>query len=821
MKMTKIFTFAALLCLMAQGAWAQQYIECSWNAAEMKVVQTPVALPMEYNTLESNSTSSTIKISDYNVVSGTVVITGNVVCNGNVKLVLMDGAKLTIKGGITVDTPNSLSIYCQSYESSMGKLIVTSNYDKYSGIGGSWYTQVKANGSITIHGGDINTTGGPNGVGLGCQVGSNAASITIYGGRVEAHGGEVSGRREIGCAGIGVAKDEDRAGKLTIYGGKVYAYGAEQAAGIGGSDGYNSETLSSPGKHCGTINIYGGYVEAHGGKYGAGVGGGQNGNGGDVTVYGGKLLAYGGTDAAGIGSGEQQNDTKHGGSLTVYGGEVFADGTDLGCGIGGGQDSDGANVDIQGGIVTAWAGSGSNTAAIGSHLSGTEHQGSLRIGDMMMVHAGTDPNNVSLFPSETRVPACWYRDYARIEPCDHQGATYTINGNDANGTHTFKCSHCLSRPTDTHTFVNGTCTVCGAGASLCTISIYLPEMVDGTYVDGHYASEPRTQQLVINSAFTVPAPPVANLPNGVTFAGWAIGTPSSLGITSYWIGDDETTILEPGSVWTIRDDASLTARYRGIDITLADDADNGETLYLNDGKKAQSVTLSGRTLIKDGRWQTLCLPFALSSLSGTPLEGAEVKTLESATLVDETGKLTLNFSGNLTAIEAGRPYIVRWTDTEGEVENPVFRGVTIHNTISPVETDEVSLRGAFSPVDFTENDKTVLCLGSDNKLYHPSADTQLSAFRAYFEIDGLAGAKVGDVTGDGSVTVSDVTAMVDIILGKDDAEPYSYNHEAADIDGAAGVTVSDVTRLVNIILGNDPASQRVKTVVTNVGISME
>ncbi|MBR5964080.1 MAG: dockerin type I repeat-containing protein [Bacteroidaceae bacterium] len=60
----------------------------------------------------------------------------------------------------------------------------------------------------------------------------------------------------------------------------------------------------------------------------------------------------------------------------------------------------------------------------------------------------------------------------------------------------------------------------------------------------------------------------------------------------------------------------------------------------------------------------------------------------------------------------------------------------------------------------------------------------------------------GDVNGDKEVSVSDVTALVSIILGADSSEPYQYDHLAADVNKDGTITVSDVTALVSIILGN-------------------
>jgi len=81
---------------------------------------------------------------------------------------------------------------------------------------------------------------------------------------------------------------------------------------------------------------------------------------------------------------------------------------------------------------------------------------------------------------------------------------------------------------------------------------------------------------------------------------------------------------------------------------------------------ALGFTLSDRTIYCDGAWNTLCLPFALPTLTGTPLDGFTVKELDTETAYDGhvTGldgtTLYLNFR-DATSIEAGRPYIVKKT----------------------------------------------------------------------------------------------------------------------------------------------------------------
>ena len=75
---------------------------------------------------------------------------------------------------------------------------------------------------------------------------------------------------------------------------------------------------------------------------------------------------------------------------------------------------------------------------------------------------------------------------------------------------------------------------------------------------------------------------------------------------------------------------------------------------------------------------------------------------------------------------------------------------------------------------------------------------------AYFDCELVAtGATAGDfipgdVNGDGQVNVSDVTALINMILG---VIPKDLEH--GDVTGDGNVNVSDVTRLVNIILGTN------------------
>ena len=184
---------------------------------------------------------------------------------------------------------------------------------------------------------------------------------------------------------------------------------------------------------------------------------------------------------------------------------------------------------------------------------------------------------------------------------------------------------------------------------------------------------------------------------------------------------------------------------------------NGYTLTTYDNQTV-NVTLAERVFYKDGDWNTLCLPFDVT-IAGSPLDGAgvEARTLESAEYAD--GGLTLNFSNPVTKIEAGKPYIIKWTKPDGyEAFNyslaneatcsdlcfPVFQNVLLKNTDEPVEKEDiVSFTGTYKTLEFLSDDPDVeaddpslLFLGAANTLYYPKTGARIGAFRAYFQLEG-------------------------------------------------------------------------------------
>ena len=77
---------------------------------------------------------------------------------------------------------------------------------------------------------------------------------------------------------------------------------------------------------------------------------------------------------------------------------------------------------------------------------------------------------------------------------------------------------------------------------------------------------------------------------------------------------------------------------------------------------AENVTLD-RNLYKDGKWNTLCLPFDLTpeqiAASTSPLKGATIKELNTSSSGLVGNELQIYFT-DASTIVAGKPYIVRW-----------------------------------------------------------------------------------------------------------------------------------------------------------------
>ena len=179
-----------------------------------------------------------------------------------------------------------------------------------------------------------------------------------------------------------------------------------------------------------------------------------------------------------------------------------------------------------------------------------------------------------------------------------------------------------------------------------------------------------------------------------------------------------------------------------VKLNLADNGKGNIAAINKTAGKTTDVTLADRTLYKDGDWNTLCLPFDVSTTSG-PLAGDDVVAMTLNTSESNlTGStLTLNFDAAPTTIPAGTPFIIKWGEPKGEtgylgttIENPVFTGVTIDNTMHNTDFTGGTFKGTYNPIVWNTENKNILFVGTNNTLYWPTAGGHMNACRAYFDL---------------------------------------------------------------------------------------
>ncbi|MBP5348316.1 MAG: leucine-rich repeat domain-containing protein [Bacteroidaceae bacterium] len=241
----------------------------------------------------------------------------------------------------------------------------------------------------------------------------------------------------------------------------------------------------------------------------------------------------------------------------------------------------------------------------------------------------------------------------------------------------------------------------------------------------------------------------------------------SLPSTLTSIGEDAfayctgATITIPTGVTSIGNGAFLEVS--NVVGSLDDNADNATLISLMHEAKRADVTISGRTLKKDGSWNTLCLPFDVDDFSGTPLADATVLELDVVGYYDDNNEryikendkyfkgqteytgVTSGFhqtgiDGNtlhiyfnpVARIKAGEPYLVKWEVTGENVENPEFTDVKVcdYATADKATTSKdgkVKFVGSYNPYAST-----------GSAFLKESADASAqNAFRAFVKVNSV------------------------------------------------------------------------------------
>ena len=507
MKKKLLFIFA-LLCMVAQGAWAQRVVNLS-----------------------------TIS-SDYVAHDGDV-LTGKLDVDHNpVKISIAKGAKITLRDvtilGIdeSVYTSEGAYIPCPfaGITCEGDATITLEGTNQVKGFCRGWPGICVYEGyTLTIQGdGSLDVSCNQIGAGIGGEERMPCGDINIKSGTITAMGK---------YSGAGIGGCEAHGGTITIEGGTIEAKGGTYAAGIGGGQGGTG----------GNIFIYGGDITAIGGDYGAGIGGGNGARGGAIWITGGTVKAYGGTDAAGIGGGEDGDS----GSIVINGGDVYASGDGWGVGIGAGEDGDVDNtISINGGTVDAYGGLDIRRAIGGEDDEDYDH---ISIGDKVKV---TDVSSGTAFSWIFKSWRSYYQYYIRLkfEPCDHARVTYSIVNAEK---HKCTCLWCGYNAEEDHNIDDNNRCVCGYGLPTHQVHLYALD-------ENHNYSEVSTFAVAEGKDFTLPLS--VDTPSDYIFRCWLEGTPDANdnGIMGNWGAP-----IEPGATMTMgENDRIFMARYEAKNVNL-------------------------------------------------------------------------------------------------------------------------------------------------------------------------------------------------------------------------------------------------------------
>lgn len=179
-----------------------------------------------------------------------------------------------------------------------------------------------------------------------------------------------------------------------------------------------------------------------------------------------------------------------------------------------------------------------------------------------------------------------------------------------------------------------------------------------------------------------------------------------------------------------------------MDKTISENKDNTDvTLLLGNekhGSNTHNILVERKFLPTVTDYNTLCLPFSLNSLAGTPYQGATILDFTGTTLqtIGEEDILVLNFT-QVNAIEAGRPYLIQPNSDLGDsytFSNISYSAVP-EPTAKSVVQEHATFHAVLNPgVVTVAADAPTLILVDQNRLALVSQNGEMKGLRGYFTL---------------------------------------------------------------------------------------
>ena len=199
-----------------------------------------------------------------------------------------------------------------------------------------------------------------------------------------------------------------------------------------------------------------------------------------------------------------------------------------------------------------------------------------------------------------------------------------------------------------------------------------------------------------------------------------------------------TTLTQTNGSWLIpvtNDIISNGLTIKGYDMTLTSaniyNVVQVSELENNSITKYDNVVVELTRSLVEGTWNTICLPFALTSDQATQLFGSGYKVAAFTGVNNEIMQFTTLNSNDV--FEAGVPYLVNPTADLSNSSPVVLIDVDLTaKNGSTVTYDGYSFVGTLVKKTFTENLDYTRFVASGNELKKPISGSTLKALRAYF-----------------------------------------------------------------------------------------
>ena len=625
-------------------------------------------------------------------------------------------------------------------------------------------------GHVTVYGGTLNANGGRRGAGIGSgSTGTSYKDGINVNGYVQIHGGTVTANGGEYAAGIGGGCNS-RGAVVTIYDGTVTANGGEDAAGIGGGEDGEGYIFTM---EKGTLTVTGN------GK-GAAIGGGQNALGGNITIKSGTVHATagrycgkedsqsGGVLGSGYGASTRDNTSGHtltlGEYVKVRANRLYT--SEYGCS---------PNERISA-CRTQYHVELSNCThtEIVTHISYNETVSAVKYETTAEKHIGHckfctyseedthDGTTCSVcgYKSDASNVASLYFRWAEsagegymssdVQNLIISTSKYFLPFKENIGDYEFKGwlkKDTDSSPGDIEMADGETLIAPGEEVTLTSGNTYYYARYRKQYhdewewqdTDDHVTNKPKLTLYTVTDGENVDPieVPAANITvtvntneytKNTTVTATATYTRTEGGKNYTYNFTESLEFFKVDDIW-IRDDDTDTTY----------DPYNEEVLSENNGNYANKIHLLGRTILGNGAWNTICLPFDIDNASLAMFDDVEeIRSLKQSFYEDRT--LTLYFE-NLVGhkIPAGTPFLIKTKAGSPDHHSPLFTYKTVSNRYNDIETEHVAFIGTYSTLTLDDDDDEVLYLGSDNKLHYPEdGDFSLHSCQGFFLLLGLS-----------------------------------------------------------------------------------